>query len=323
MQETPAYSPPNSVSDGLGAALRSAREARGLSVHKAALDMHVSDDIIEALEHEDFASLGAPIFVRGHLRNYARLLGLPEDQILAAEHTADKLTAPPLIPLQPGGAHGFGRRFAMPVFSLIVIALLLVLGVVWWQHRPSEQTEMVQAEPVVNSATKPVVTAPQATSIHSITPGSTDVSRLEIPAEKSKQRQQRELISAPMAVLKQNTGVKSTTIPAARTNHVQISSATTTGVPPTLLTHAQFTLTQPSWVEVYDVTGKRLYYDLAPAGDTLNVSGVGPLQVFLGNAPGVSIEMNGAPFNLVPFTHPDNTARFRLGETAGNSGPAG
>ena len=58
MQETPANSLLSSVSDSLGATLRNAREARGLSVHKAAQDMHVSDDIIEALEQNDFASLG-------------------------------------------------------------------------------------------------------------------------------------------------------------------------------------------------------------------------------------------------------------------------
>jgi len=323
MQETPANSPLNSVSDSLGATLRSAREASGLSLHKAAQGMHVSDDIIEALEHDDFASLGAPIFVRGHLRNYARLLGLPEDEVLAAEHTADKLAPPQLIPLQPGGGHVFGRRFAMPVFSIIVIALLLVLSVVWWQHRPSEQTAMVQADHAVNPATKPVATAPDATSMYPITAGSTDVSRLEMPAEKFKEAQQHKLTSAPMAKIKQNPGIKSTTIPAAHANNEQVSSATKANVPPSQLTYAQFTLTQPSWVEVYDTSGKRLYYDLARVGDTLNVSGAGPLQVFLGNAPGVSIEMNGAPFNLAPFTHPDNTARFRLGETTGNSGPAG
>ena len=47
------------------------------------------------------------------------------------------------------------------------------------------------------------------------------------------------------------------------------------------------------------------------------------LQVFLGNAPGVSIELNGAPFDQTPFVQPDNTARFHLGETDGNGGQTG
>ena len=81
-------------------------------------------------------------------------------------------------------------------------------------------------------------------------------------------------------------------------------------------TLARFTLNSASWIEVYDSTGKRLYYDLAPAGDNLEVSGPGPLQVFLGNSPGVSLELEGAPFDLKPFLRSDNTARVKLGTAA-------
>ncbi|MGH8402365.1 MAG: DUF4115 domain-containing protein [Gammaproteobacteria bacterium] len=87
--------------------------------------------------------------------------------------------------------------------------------------------------------------------------------------------------------------------------------------------HVKFVVSQASWIEVYDIAGKRLYYALAPAGDNLNISGDGPLQVFLGYSPGVSIEMNGVPFNQAPFTHSDNTARFRLGAPAGGTGKTG
>ena len=94
-------------------------------------------------------------------------------------------------------------------------------------------------------------------------------------------------------------------------------------MPQEQLVYAQFALSQPSWVEVYDASGKRLYYNLAPAGDKFEISGAEPLQVFLGNAPGVSVELNGAPFNLAPFIHSDNTARFHLGAAESSIGPAG
>ncbi len=325
MRETQANRPLSSASDSLGARLRSAREARGLSVHKAAQEMHVSDDIIDALEQEDFASLGAPIFVRGHLRNYARLLGLPEDEILAAEHTADKLESPPLITQQPGGAHAFGQRFAMPVISIIVMVLLLVLGVVWWQHRPAEQSAATLAEHAMSTTPQPVMPAtPAAASMSPGASASRPVSIPETSTQKPKEKQHREAASAPMAQVEQTPTLTSTAMSGAPNNDVQLSSNSAVTVPHLQhILHAQFNLTQSSWVEVYDASGKRLYYGLARAGDTLNVFGAGPLQVFLGNAPGVSVDMNGAVFNLAPFIHPDNTARFHLGETANNSGPAG
>jgi cytoskeleton protein RodZ len=80
------------------------------------------------------------------------------------------------------------------------------------------------------------------------------------------------------------------------------------------LTHAVFTMSSASWIEVYDAGGKRIYYDLAPAGGNLELSGAGPLQVFLGNAPGVSIQVDGTSFDVASYTRPDNTARFKLGK---------
>jgi cytoskeleton protein RodZ len=323
MQETQANSSLSGPNDSLGATLRSAREAHGLSVHKAAQDMHVSDEIIVALEQDDFESLGAPIFVRGHLRNYARLLGLPEDEILAAEHTADKLAPPPLITQPPGGMHAFGQRFAMPVFSIIVIVLLLVLGLIWWQHRPVDQTATTLAEHAVITTSKHVMPAPEAVSTHQGMAANAHDTSPDSTVVKAKEADHKKTASGYIAQEMQKTATTPEEKTAEPAKNVQITENSAAAIPASQLIHAQFTLSQPSWVEVYDASGKRLYYNLAPAGDTLQVSGAGPLQVFLGNAPGVSVDMNGAVFNLTPFIHPDNTARFRLGAATSDSGSAG
>src|SRR6516165_3407766 len=60
---------------GIGARLRSAREKRGLTVLQAAEKLHVDARVLEALESQDFAALGAAVYARGHLRRYAELLG--------------------------------------------------------------------------------------------------------------------------------------------------------------------------------------------------------------------------------------------------------
>jgi cytoskeleton protein RodZ len=73
----------------LGDRLRSGRRARALSLEQAAQALHLEESLLAALEEERFAAVGAPVFVRGHLRNYARLLGIDEDAILAAYRSAD------------------------------------------------------------------------------------------------------------------------------------------------------------------------------------------------------------------------------------------
>jgi len=60
---------------GTGARLRGAREKKGLTVHEAAEKLHVDARTLEALEAEDFAALGADVYVRGHLRRYAEFIG--------------------------------------------------------------------------------------------------------------------------------------------------------------------------------------------------------------------------------------------------------
>src|SRR5688572_19609309 len=60
---------------GIGARLRTARERTGLTPLQAAERLHLDPDVIAALETETFESLGAPVYVRGHLKRYAELVG--------------------------------------------------------------------------------------------------------------------------------------------------------------------------------------------------------------------------------------------------------
>lgn len=71
-QTLPATSP------GVGEQLRIARMEAGLSVAEAAARLRMQIRVVEALETENWARLGAPVFVRGQLRSYLRLLQLPQ-----------------------------------------------------------------------------------------------------------------------------------------------------------------------------------------------------------------------------------------------------
>ena len=56
----------------IGERLRAGRERSGLSIAAAAEKLHLDTKVIEALEADRFAELGASVYVRGHLRRYAR-----------------------------------------------------------------------------------------------------------------------------------------------------------------------------------------------------------------------------------------------------------
>ncbi|HEX5314297.1 MAG TPA: DUF4115 domain-containing protein, partial [Gammaproteobacteria bacterium] len=79
-----------------------------------------------------------------------------------------------------------------------------------------------------------------------------------------------------------------------------------------------------SWVEVYDAHGRRLYYDLASAGQILKLqSSALPFRIFLGNAAGASIELNGKPVSVPAAGTSGTGVRFEVpAATASAASPA-
>lgn len=73
---------------GVGARLRKAREAAGLSIEDVAERLKMPVRNVQAIEDEDWKRLGAPVFVRGQLRSYSRLLGLVTSTTIAASGIA-------------------------------------------------------------------------------------------------------------------------------------------------------------------------------------------------------------------------------------------
>jgi cytoskeleton protein RodZ len=117
---------------GIGEQLLRAREAMGLSLAQAAERLHVDVAIIDALETGRFAALGAPVFVRGHLRRYAELLGAPEAALQAQYAALQEASVPPdltNVPHLPVVPNRTGRFR----WQLVVVALILMLtAVIWW-----------------------------------------------------------------------------------------------------------------------------------------------------------------------------------------------
>jgi cytoskeleton protein RodZ len=77
-----------------GTMLREARESKGLSLNDMAAMTRIPKTMLSHLEHDRFDEYEAEVFVRGHIRNYARELRLDPEAIL---HTYERYT---------------GRRFA-------------------------------------------------------------------------------------------------------------------------------------------------------------------------------------------------------------------
>ena len=110
----------------IGARLAAARKACELDQRVVASELHLDRGTIEALENDDKAALPAAIFVKGYLRNYARLVGLPEDEIV--RDYAEETDEPP--PLKVVTLSGRTPFFQLPSARLLRNIILVLLAVI-------------------------------------------------------------------------------------------------------------------------------------------------------------------------------------------------
>lgn len=77
----------------VGEIFQEARTAKNISIKKAAAGLLLKTEILEALEAGEWHSLPEPAYVRGFIKNYANLLGLDSNRLLAlyrAEYDENK-----------------------------------------------------------------------------------------------------------------------------------------------------------------------------------------------------------------------------------------
>lgn len=115
-----------------GARLRTAREERGLSIEEVADRLRLNEALVLAMEEDRFGLLGAPVFARGHLKNYAALVGAPEREVMAGFDVGD-LPEPTFLPALNHAPISRPRGS----WPWLVAVALAVAGAVtaWWLTR--------------------------------------------------------------------------------------------------------------------------------------------------------------------------------------------
>lgn len=165
-----------------GQLLTVAREARSLSQADIAKRTCLSVQLVNDIEHDEYAHIGVRTFVRGYLCTYARLVGVSETQILEALEASGLMPAlPDVTPLSVEGAPVLNvthQRSANARYSRWIaagIGLLLVIGVIVWLQNPKESTAK-NAE--IKTKTTPLAFAQPEVVIH---PEENTTSKVNVP----------------------------------------------------------------------------------------------------------------------------------------------
>ncbi len=277
---------------GPGRNLREARETHNLTQEAMAKQLHIDIALVRALEEDDYGKFAAPIFVTGHLRAYARLLGMTPEPLIEAYQSLGAAAPPPLervshLSHQPEPVSS--AQVPRWLVSLLLVSVVAAVVLIW--H--SEASKLLA--PIMESPLMPDVFSPNAAK-------SGDTFALP-PRSTNETRQQ----SLSLPDFKDDMTNQATPAVSAA---VEESPKMQSGAPKaTLALKAE----KPSWVEVKDGSGNRLFYDLMVPGDTQSLEGVPPFDVLLGYAPGVSVEYNGKLVDHSAYVHQD-MARFRVGD---------
>jgi cytoskeleton protein RodZ len=282
MDETdaPATPTPPAPPRSIGERLRAGRERAGLSVAAAAEKLHLDPKVIESLEADRFAELGASVYVRGHLRRYADFVGEPGAEMVS-QYTARDVRPPPppdLTQVPQSGHRTDPRRLVTPIVGLSCAAVLLLA--IWWVLAGSR----AGTEP--GTVPAPVVPAAQTAA---------PVAQVQPPA----------IATTPAVTPAPGTAAPAPAVADAANTQAKREEST-----PARETRLKLDLTNDSWVEVYDARGDRLFYDVASAGSVQSVSGRGPLRVVLGNAAGVTVEVDGQAREIPENAIDGEGARF-------------
>lgn len=121
----------------IGSQLKAARERLGMTTAQAAQKLHMRAMFVDAIEREDWNTIGEPVYIRGFIRNYARLVGLDPEacaDAFSASEFAESAAAETAAELE----RPVRRRFRYPwiLTGMSALAVFLVFKVVWTMTTP-------------------------------------------------------------------------------------------------------------------------------------------------------------------------------------------
>jgi cytoskeleton protein RodZ len=150
----------------LGERFRAAREARGLSLSEVSDQIRIRSVYLAAIEEENWTAIGAPVYVRGFLRTYARFLGLDPEEVVGEFGAANSPPATVAVQNASRSSRIAESRAAEPsgrgsvlLWAAGVVAVLLIAFVVYNELTMRRQLTTVVADTTVSPSALPSNTA--------------------------------------------------------------------------------------------------------------------------------------------------------------------
>ena len=257
-----------------GRRLAAARQAQNLTPAEVARQLKLSVWQVDALEAGHYQQLPGPIFVRGFIRNYARLVKLDPGELLRAG--GDSLPQPVARPEAPPSQDiPFPTRDAprWPIYAAAVGVIVGALAIY----------EFFWNEPEATIA-RPAAVAPTSASAPSKVVGAS----VSTPSVGEAQPVQ----AAPAAVAPK--------APVSVPPVAGVSQTDAERPPRPGERQVRLNFDDESWVEIRDRNERVIFSQLNRPGTQQLIQGLPPFSIVVGNAQGVRLTYDERPVDLAP-----------------------
>jgi cytoskeleton protein RodZ len=277
----------------VGDTLRRTRLKRNLQLEEISNELKISTRLLQAIENDQYDKLPGGVFAKSFVRQYARLLGLDEEEIAGRmqqamgpgediqqvpERQKPGGVAPIQVPKVDKWETVGDKRFRWSgwLSAVVLVLVMLVCSAVYtWMQRPKAPVN-AQASPATHSA---VQSAPaRAPSVTAPTPS--PVEPFAAPPQVAEQKPAEQKPTDAKPVEPQPAG------PAPVADRVAPNPDATVRV--------EITADEAVWVRAR-ADGKYAFSATMEPHTTRRVEGVKEVNLLLGNAGGVTISLNGKP----------------------------
>lgn len=290
-----------------GESLLVERKRQNLSAKEVAKAIHLSEKVIEAIDCSDISALPQPTFVQGYLRAYAKYLGISDVSILeeyaktVPHHKESDLHARSTLPDE---ASSNSPLIKMITTALLLMMLMAALYASFDYYRNAIATS---DEVAVDQSS---ITLPMSDSIDD----EIEVA-IELDLQTEDVQSEKEIMPVVETLLEEEESAVTIVAESEQVQFAQdgadsqrsMNQLVVDGDDSLVLSAEQVT-----WLEVDDANGENLYYDLLQEDQELNLQGVAPFKIFIGNAPHVQITMNDISVNIEKYIRSNNIAHFNI-----------
>jgi cytoskeleton protein RodZ len=298
----------------VGETLRRERLRRNLDLEQISHELKIAPKMLEAIEDERFDRLPGDIFARSFVKQYARFLGLDDEELAAevqrtlqpppaithAEKPRDTAASIPLPRVEKWEAVGDSRfNWSSPLASLALVVLVMMacagLYSLWQRmHRPVS----VHSTATITKAPPPVVTQQPATAAAPPVQAPTEQPPASSPAE------QPQATAAPpqatAAAPPSNSDAPAADPVAAKPAPEKPATAPAQAAPsnPNAPVRVELVAAEPVWV-LARTDGKYLFSGTLDPNQPRTIEANSNVTLRIGNAGGVNITLNGKPLGAL------------------------